>query len=309
MKRIVTLTLNPSIDVSTTVDRVLAEDKLRCAKPRRDPGGGGVNVSRAIARLGGSSVAVYTAGGPPGDTLRLLLDQTTVEQRPVTIRNWTRENLHVQELSTGRQYRFGMPGPELLEPEWRACLEAVLAFSPAPDYLIVSGSLPPGTPDDFHAEVARQGRMRGARVIVDTSGAALCRAVEAGVYAIKPNMRELATLAGHAVDDEDQQERACRSLIANGKCEVVLASFGPGGALLVTRTLCRRIRAPVVPVKSKVGAGDCTVAGFVHALASGHDEAEAALYGVAAGTAAVMSPGTDLFRREDVEALYTRMER
>jgi 6-phosphofructokinase 2 len=309
MRRIVTLTLNPSIDVSTTLDRVLAEDKLRCSPPRRDPGGGGINVSRAIARLGGASVAVFTAGGPPGDMLRLLLDQTPVEQRPVSIRGWTRENLHVEELSTGRQYRFGMPGPELHEDEWRACLDAATGFRPAPDYLVASGSLPPGAPEDFHAEVARQGRARGARVVVDTSGAALCRAVEAGVYAIKPNMRELATLAGHPVDDEDQQEAACRRLVASGKCEVVIASFGPGGALLVTRNLCRRIRAPVVPVKSRVGAGDSTVAGFVYALASGRDEAEAALFGVAAGTAAVMSPGTDLFRRADVEALYARMER
>lgn len=309
MQRIVTLTLNPSIDLSTTVARVVPEDKLRCAPPRRDPGGGGVNVARAIELLGGASTAVYTAGGPTGDMLRALLDQTSIEQRAVPIRRWTRENLHVEEDVSGHQYRFGMPGPELAEDEWRACLEAVSERAPAGGYLVASGSLPPGVPEGFHAEVARAGRARGARVIVDTSGAALRRAVEAGVYAIKPNMRELAQLAGHPVDHEDQQEEACRRLIESGRCEVVIASFGAGGVLMATADVCRRVRAPVVPVRSRVGAGDCTVAGFALARARGLDVVDATRFGVAAGTAAVMMPGTVLCRREDTEALYARMER
>ena len=309
MQRIVTLTLNPAIDVSTTLDRVVAEDKLRCAPPRRDPGGGGINVSRAIQQLGGASVAVYTAGGPSGDMLRWLLDQTGIEHRTVTTRQWTRQNLHVEEESTGRQFRFDMPGPELAEHEWRDCLDAVSASAPAPDYLVASGSLPPGVPDDFYAELARRGRAWGARVIVDTSGAALGRAIEAGVYAIKPNLRELAALAGQALDREDQQEQACRRLVERGRCEVVIASLGPDGVLLCTADGTWRVRAPDVPVRSKVGAGDCTVAGFVLALTRGLDPVQATRFGVAAGTAAVMSPGTELCRREDVEALYDRMER
>jgi 6-phosphofructokinase 2 len=309
MQRIVTLTPNPSIDLSTTVARVVAEDKLRCAPPRRDPGGGGLNVARALHYLGGASVAVHTAGGPSGDMLCVLLDQAGIARRTVSTRHWTRQNLHVEELSTNRQYRFDMPGPELSEDEWRGCLAAVSSFAPAPDYLVASGSLPPGVPDDFYAELARWGRGQGARVVVDTSGAALVRAVEAGVYAIKPNLRELTALAGQALDREDQQERACRRLVESGRCEVVLASLGPGGALLCTAEGAWRIRAPDVPARSRVGAGDSTVAGFVLALTRGLDVVEAARFGVAAGTAAVMTPGTELCRREDAEALYARMER
>jgi 6-phosphofructokinase 2 len=308
MQPIVTLTLNPSIDVSTTVPRVVAEDKLRCA-PRRDPGGGGLNVSRAIHNLGGASMAVHTAGGPTGDMLCALLDQAGIARCTVSTRQWTRENLHVEELSTNHQYRFGMPGPELAEGEWRSCLMAVSELAPAPDYLAASGSLPQGVPDDFYAELARWGRGQGVRVVVDTSGAALSRAVEAGVYAIKPNLRELAALAGHALDTEDQQEQACRRLVESGRCEVVLASLAAGGALLCTADGAWRLRAPDVPVRSRVGAGDSTVAGFVLALTRGLDAVEAARFGVAAGTAAVMTPGTELCRREDVEALYARMER
>jgi 6-phosphofructokinase 2 len=309
MKRIVTLTLNPSIDRSTRVDRVVAEDKLRCAPPRRDPGGGGVNVSRAIARLGGTSVAVYAAGGPTGEMLRVLLDRTGIDHRPVLIQEWTRENIHVEEDTTGRQYRFGMPGPALGTDEQQLCLDVVSDITPAPDYLVASGSLAQGVDEDFYAELARRERARGTRVIVDTSGAALCRAVEAGVYAIKPNMRELAALAGHPVDHESEQEAVCRRLIDQGRCEVVIASFGANGVLLVSADTCRRVRAPVVPIRSRVGAGDCTVAGFVLGLARGLDVVEAVLFGVAAGTAAVMSAGTELCRRADTETLYATLAR
>jgi 6-phosphofructokinase 2 len=309
MKRIATLTMNPSIDRSTSVDRVIAEDKLRCSAPRRDPGGGGLNVSRALQNLGGTSVAVYAAGGPTGEILRMLLDDSGMDHHPVSIQKWTRENIHVDELATGLQYRFGMPGPAMSDDEWQRCLDAVAAIDPAPDYLVASGSLPPGVPDDFYADLARRSRKRGTRVILDTSGAALCRAVDAGVYAIKPNMRELAALAGESVDSEDKQEEVCRKLIARGLCEVVIASFGANGVLMVTADRSRRVRAPVVPIRSKVGAGDCTVAGFVLGLARGLDVAEAVLLGVAAGTAAVMNPGTTLSRREDTEALFARMER
>lgn len=309
MKRIATLTMNPSIDRNTTVDRVIAEDKLRCSAPRRDPGGGGLNVSRALQHLGGTSVAVYAAGGPTGEILRMLLDDSGIDHRPVPIQTWTRENIHVDEQSTGLQYRFGMPGPAISDDEWQRCLATVSALDPAPDYLVASGSLPPGVPDDFYADLARRARERGTRVILDTSGAALRRAVEVGVYAIKPNMRELAALAGEPVEHEDKQEEVCRGLVARGRCEVVIASFGASGVLMVTADRCKRVRAPVVPIRSKVGAGDCTVAGFVLGLARGLDVAEAVLLGVAAGTAAVMNAGTALCRREDAEALFARMAR
>lgn len=307
MKHIATLTLNPTIDRNTSVARVIPEAKLRCSEPRREPGGGGLNVSRAIERLGGSSVAIYTSGGPTGHMLRMLLDRSGIDHEAVSVSGWTRENIHVDETSTGLQYRFGMPGPTLVEGEWQRCLEAVAALDPAPDYLVASGSLPPGVPDDFYAELARRGGAAGVRVVVDTSGPALRHAVEAGVYAIKPNMTELEVLSEVPLDREERQEEACRRLIERGRVEVVLASFGASGVLMVTADRSERIRAPVVPIKSKVGAGDSMVGGFVLALARGLDVGQAARFGVAAGTAAVMTPGTELCRREDAEALFAEM--
>lgn len=307
MPSIVTLTMNPAIDTSSTVDHVVPEHKLRRQAPRYDPGGGGLNVSRAIQKLGGSSLALYPAGGPTGQILRDLLDQEGLTHQLIPITGWMRENFTILEEASGQQYRFGMPGPTFHEAEWRQCLEVVADCAPPPDYLVGSGSLPPGIPDHFYAQLVRAVRDHGVRVVVDTSGAALRAAVQEGVYLIKPNLRELAQLAGSDLADETQQEAAAMTFVQEGRCEIVVVSLGAAGALLVHKEGCERIRSPTVPIQSKVGAGDSMTAGLVLSLARGLPIREAVRFGVAAGAAAVMTPGTELCRREDTERLFARM--
>ncbi len=308
MVSILTLTLNPTIDKSAEVDHVISEKKLRCRSPRYEPGGGGLNVSRAIQQLGGASEALYLAGGLQGRRLQDLLDEGELNHRPVPIAESTRENLIIYEDKSGEQYRFGMPGPEVSEPEWRGLLDSLRDRDPTPDYLVASGSQPPGVPDDFYARLARLCRDKGTRMILDASGAPLVEAAREGVFLIKPNVTELKTLAGEE-DFEDEnhlEELACR-LTRDRGAEVVVASLGAAGAMLVWEDQCRRLRAPTVPIKSKVGAGDSMVAGIVLGLARGHSIIEAARFGVAAGAAAVMTPGTELCRKEDTERLYRQM--
>jgi 6-phosphofructokinase 2 len=303
---IVTVTLNPSIDSSTRVDRVVADRKLRCDAPRFEPGGGGINVSRAVAQLGGTSKALYTAGGHAGEQLKELMDAEGISHEPLAIGGRTRTNLMVMASEEEQQYRFGMPGPDLGD-EWRACLDRVLGLESAPEYLVVSGSVPPGVPDDIYAQIASWGRQAGIRVVVDTSGEPLRAAATAGAYLLKPNLRELSVLAGTTVSEDGEQVQAAESLVEEGSAEVVLVTLGSGGALLVRRSGCTRLRAPTVPIRSKVGAGDSTVAGMVLALSRGHHLEAAARFGIAAGAAAVMSPGTELCRREDTERLYEQI--
>lgn len=307
MDHVVTLTVNPAIDKNTQVDRVVPEKKLRCEQSSREPGGGGLNVSRAIQRLGGTSTVLYTAGGPPGEILRLLLDDEGLTHEPIPIDAWTRDNLIVYETTSGQQFRFGMPGPELRPDEWRQCLNAVADVDPAPDYLVASGSLPPGVPDDFYGRVAQIAADQGARFIVDTSGKALREATGPGAFLLKPNISELQELVGDDLAHEQEQKEAARHLIEQGQCEVVVLSLGAGGAMLVTADTCEHIRTPTVPIRSKVGAGDSMVGGIVLGLARGMALPEAVRYGVAAGAAAVMTPGTELCRREDAERLYEQM--
>lgn len=307
MQPIVTLTVNPAIDLNTSVDHVVAERKLRCAPPTREPGGGGINVSRAIRRLGGSSQACFLGGGPAGDLLVRLLDGEGLTHRRLPTEGWTRENVIVDDESTGEQYRFGMPGPTLREAEWTACLDAIAELDPAPAYLVASGSLAPGVPDDFYARVATIAARRGSRLVVDTSGTALRLAFEAGAYLFKPNMREFQILVGAALEREEDLIAAARRFVEDGRCEVLVLSLGAGGALLVTTDDPVHLRAPTVPIRSKVGAGDSMVAGLTLALARGHAVKEAVRYGVAAGAAAVMTPGTELCRKDDVDRLYDTM--
>jgi 6-phosphofructokinase 2 len=308
MHAIVTLTMNPAIDTSTRTPTVAAEHKLRCGPPRHDPGGGGVNVARAISQLGGAARVLYMAGGLNGQLLQQLLDQLAVPQQPITITSATRQSFTILEESSTLQYRFNLPGPTIQEDEWPIALNMLAELDPPPAYLVASGSLPPGVPDDFYAQVAELGRVRGMRVIVDTSGQALCKAAEAGVFLLKPNLRELGMLAGRELASDADQEQVARDLVGSGCCEAVLVSLGAAGALLVTAEICRRVRSPTVPIISKVGAGDSTVAGITLALARSQPLEEAARFGIACGAAAVMTPGTELCRRADAERLYAQLQ-
>ncbi|MBN1835533.1 MAG: 1-phosphofructokinase family hexose kinase [Spirochaetales bacterium] len=305
---ILTLTMNPAVDFSAAVDQVIEGDKLRCRDPRQEPGGGGINVSRAVARLGGASRALYTAGGPYGRLLQELLDGEGLDHRAFAVRGLTRQNIMIMETGTSRQYRFNLPGPPLSGEEWQGILEGVYAMVGEGDFLVASGSLPPGVPEDFYARLAAIAAKRRSRLVVDTSGKRLRRAVTEGVYLVKPNLRELRDISGREIEHEDEQKAAARAIVEGGKTEVVVLSLGASGALLVTRDTELRYRSPSVRIRSRVGAGDSMLAGIVLRLAAGEPIEEAVRFGVAAGAAAVMTPGTELCRREDAERLYRDMK-
>ncbi len=306
MTRILTMTMNPAVDKSATVNDVVAESKLRCSDPRHEPGGGGINVARAIRKLDGESVAVFPAGGPTGKILTDLLDDEGISQDRIASEAWTRDNLTVFEEATVQQYRFGMPGARLKESEWQACLDRIQC-DPCPDYVVASGSLPPGVPDDFYAQVSKAAKRVGARFMLDTSGMPLKRASSEGVYLLKPNAREFEALTDEPFRSEEQQETLAREVVQDEDgCEVLVLSLGAAGVLMVTRDKTERIRSPSVPIRSKVGAGDSMTAAIVLGLARGMGVRDAVCYGVAAGAAAVMTPGSELCRKEDVEDLYSR---
>ena len=308
MPTIVTFTINPAIDISTSVAVVRPAHKLRCAAPRRDPGGGGINVARVVTRFGADVLAVFTVGGPIGEHLKELVAREGIRSLTIPIRADTREDLAVVETETGQQYRFVLPGPALAETEWRACLDALASPDLEPRFLVASGSLPPGVPDDFYAQLATTMRGSDVKLIVDTSGLPLQRALEAGVYLIKPNLREMRELLGAPMDREHDCIAACRRLIKEGRAEVIALTLGHYGAMLVTRDVA--LRADPVPIKpvSTVGAGDSFLGALVARLAAGRDMEDAFRYAVAAGSAALLAHGTELARRDDVERLLSAVK-
>ncbi|WP_164014794.1 1-phosphofructokinase family hexose kinase [Pyxidicoccus trucidator] len=304
MAHIVTLTLNPAIDVATSVPEVTPEHKLRCGPARMDPGGGGINVARVVRELGGESIAVYTRGGPTGHLLEHLLEEKGLLRRSIPVEGYTRESFTVAEGTSSREYRFILPGPTLSEREWQRCLDAVAEVAVGAAFIVASGSLPPGVPEDFYARLARMGKRQDVRVVVDTNGPPLRAALEEGVFLAKPNRRELKDLTGMKTEDLATQAEAARELVARGRAEVLAVSMGADGALLTTREGQLRATPPPVETHSSVGAGDSFVAGLTLALARGKTPEDALRWGIAAGTAALLSQGTDLCHRADAERLF-----
>lgn len=306
---IVTLTINPALDKSSTVDRIVPENKLRCGTPAFEAGGGGINVAKAIHRLGGNPIAIFTIGGPPGQRLHKLVKSEGVETMVIETKQWTRENVHILEKSTGFQYRFGMPGTEMMPTEVRSIVETLEELDPKPSYIIASGSLPPGVPVDFYCQVGKIAQKQGAKFIVDASGEPLRAASEQGLFLLKPNITELADLVGADKLEMDEIDDAARALIIRGQCEIVVVSMGAMGAVLVTKDQVEHIAAPPVQPISTVGAGDCMVAGIVWTMSQGKSLREAVRMGVACGSAATMSPGSELFKMQDIGRLMDWLNR
>jgi len=307
MKKIVTFTLNPAVDKSSSVEHVKAEDKLYCDQPKFEPGGGGINVSRAVKKLGGSSLLLYTSGGFTGKKLAELLAQENLNTGAIEIEAETRENLIINEKTSNQQYRFGMPGPKITAEEYDKIFKTLTELDPFPDYLVLSGSIPQGVSTDIYAEMAALAKRKGAEVIVDVSGQPLKSVIEEGVYLIKPNLGEFQDLVGRELKDEDQIKEAAVKFVKDRCCQAIVISIGAGGALLVSDQQAEFKRPPIVPIKSKVGAGDSMVAGIVLSLARGESLKNSFYYGLAAGSAAVMTPGTELCTKEDTDRLYQKI--
>ncbi|MDZ7672913.1 MAG: 1-phosphofructokinase family hexose kinase [Halanaerobiales bacterium] len=307
MKKIATLTINPAIDKSSTVDNVVAENKLYCDKPRYEPGGGGINVSRAINKLDGKSLLLYISGGLTGQRLDNLLSEENLITQAIKIKNSVRENLIIREKTTNLQYRFGMPGPQILKEENKNILDTISNLDPYPDYLVMSGSIPEGVSSGIYAQLAKIAKENGAKVIVDAAKQPLKEAMNEGVFLIKPNLGEFQDLIGKELQDEDEIRDAALNLIKDNCCQSIVISLGAGGAMFITENKTRYLRPPTVPIKSKVGAGDSMVAGIVLSLARGNNMEKAVIYGLAAGSAAVMTPGTELCTKKDTEKLYKKM--
>jgi 6-phosphofructokinase 2 len=304
---IVTLTLNPTLDLSTSVELIEPWHKLRCDEPCIDPGGGGINVARVIKELGGEAAVVAALGGHVGSIVADAVARFGIPVNRVATRSETRQNFSVSERVTGRQYRFVHTGPRMTARTWQRCLEATLtAAAASAECVVASGSLPPGAPDDAYAELALRLEPTGVPLIVDTSGAALAAVVSAPVRLVKPSVKELAAISGDGsrLTRRRDVELAARTLLDRGRCEIVAVSMGAEGAIFVPRGAPTfSVHAPPVVVTSSIGAGDSMVGGIAYALASGQSLEDAARLGVACGTASVLSSGTSLCHRPDVDKL------
>lgn len=300
---ILTITLNPCIDKSSTVEKIKPESKLRCSEVVNEPGGGGINVSKALKKLETTSVALFPSGGHNGNMLCSLLDEENIVFHAVDSKVETRENWIVLEESTVNQYRFTFPGRQVQEATIITLIDQIRSFSPS--FVIASGSLPPGLPDYFYGLVVKNAKSVGAKCIVDTSGPALQALQGKGAYLIKPNIGELCKMLNVDWLDKEEVADAAHQAIMDGYAEMIAVSMGPEGAWIVSEEERYFATAPKVEKRSTVGAGDSMVAGMTFMLEQNRSLKEVISYGVACGSAATMNEGTQLFKKEDADRLYS----
>ena len=301
---VLTVTVNPALDVSATVEYLVPDHKLDAVSHRRDPGGGGVNVARVLHRLGVSSTAWMTAGGAVGDELVSLVTAEGIDAVAHRVEGVTRESIAISDLKANRQYRIGLRGPTV--GDHREMADAIIGLAAGVRLVVLSGGLPPGVPETFYATICDG--LGDTTTVVDAKGGVLARVVEGSADVVKPSRRELASLVRWVPADRGEIELAARQVLDLGSVGALAVSLGPDGALLMERDgAATWFDAPDVTVSSTVGAGDSMVAGIVASLVSGASLVDATRHGVAAGTAAVLTPGTDLCHREDVDALVEQV--
>lgn len=305
---IITLTINPSLDKSTHFSGLVPDLKIQCDPPQYDAGGGGVNVSKAICRLGTPSLAVFTSGGQSGTLLvDLLQKEKKITLQPIPTQNPTRENFIASDKNTNAQYRFGFSGAPLTKAEQQRIVGAVQQLKC--NYFVLSGSLNEGVSSNFYQRIATIAKANGAKVIADTSGEALQKVLDFGVFLVKPNVGELAKLIGVEKLELDDVPNAAQKLIEKGSAEIVVVSLGSQGAILVTKDQIEFVSAPHVVKKSTVGAGDSMVGAMVWALVENKSLKEVIQWGVACGTAATMNEGTALFKTKDAQRLFQWLQK
>lgn len=311
MNDILTITLNPALDMNTEAEKVIPDVKLRCIEPAVDPGGGGINVARAIQYMGGNVSAIVAIGGHNGNRLLELLMAEGIATMPIPSPGETRASVVVNDKTTGLQYRFMLPGPPWEEQHIDKAIQTIAKHAPKDGLIIFSGSQPPGVPVDFAETLSGAITDAGAKLIVDTSGPPLRQIVEdprSPPFLLRSDDEEAEGLAGRKLETPTDTAAYARELIARGVAQNIIFARGAEGSVLTTPEGSWLATAAKVKVVSKVGAGDSFVGGFTLSLARGLSMQEAARWGAAAASAAVTTEATDLCRAEDVERLLPQCQ-
>jgi 6-phosphofructokinase 2 len=304
---IATVTLNPSLDKTVTVEELVVDEANRWTSLRRDPGGKGINVSRVIHELGGETIAYGFIGGFDGEALKHLLRQQGVTFGFTPIKGEIRSNFIITDLKTRRQTRIDAPGPHISRDELRKLIDKITRIKTKPDFLVLAGSVPPGVPADIYRQLIQKAKENGIKTVLDSDNKWLKEGIKAKPNVIKPNVHEAEELLEIQLRDEVSIIEAVKALVSKG-IEVAAISRGKDGLIVATKEKVLKVTSPQVEVRSTVGAGDSAIAGLVLKLSQGHRIEKASQWAAAAGTAATLTAGTELCRREDVERLLPQVK-
>lgn len=301
--KVLTVTMNPSVDIGTQAEKVITNQKTRCAVPVVDPGGGGVNVARVLSRLGISCDALFISGGYTGNLLKEMMAKEKVPVLPVESSDNTRQNISIIENQSGEQYRFVLPGMVSESSVWEEVLQKVKASVQRYDFVIGSGSLPDGVPVDFYSRLSAIASNAGKAFVLDTSGPALWEGLHSGAAYIKPNQEEFAELK--AIYGAGSDEALCRLLFEKG-VKNIIHTLGKERTVLISEQGTFSYTPPSIEVRSSIGAGDSFVGGMIAGLIQGLPEQKAVAYGISTAASTLQSEGTDLCDVNEVKAIFAR---
>ena len=303
---IATVTLNPSLDQHVAVDGLILDESNRWVSFSREPGGKGINVSRVVRELGGKTVAYGFIGGFDGNVLKTILRQHNVPFDFTPIKGGIRSNFIITDLKSHRQTRISAPGPEISGSELKRLVDRITSIKTKPNFMVFAGSVPPGVPIDIYKRLIEKIKTLGIMTVLDSADEWLKEGIKAKPDIIKPNIREAQVLLGMELKAEEEITHAVRQFVSNG-IRIASISRGRDGLIIADKDATLKVVPPEVPVSSTVGAGDSTVAGLVLQLSRGGSLEDAARLAVAAGTAATLTPGTELCHREDVTRLLPQI--
>jgi 1-phosphofructokinase family hexose kinase len=304
---IVTLTPNPALDRTLTVPEIVFNMMVRATDTRLDLDGKGVNVSKALQALGTTTRLMGYIGGATGEMLERGLKAMGLETDFTIVSGETRTNTIVIDATSNQYVKANEPGPTIGAGDVAAiCAQLQSRVRPG-DTWIFSGSLPPGAPADFYAQLIGLAQAGGARALLDASGEPLRLGCAAGPYLVKPNADEAQEITGYQIATDDDARAAAHAFLDRG-CQLVALSLGADGLLLASRTAAVRARPPVLQARNPVGAGDALLAGIAWAMERGLPLEEQARWGVASGTAAAIRDGTGSASRQEIEAIYAQVQ-
>ena len=304
---VATITLNPSLDRTITVDGLAVDKTNRWTSSRLYAGGKGIDVSRAIREMGGKTMAYGFIGGHAGRTVEILLDEEGVSYSFTPIEQETRSNFIITDTITHQQTRIDAPGPRISKKDFERFHRKMKQIQPKPDIIVASGSVPPGIAANVYYDIIMEAKGFGVRSILDSEREWLKEGIKAKPYLIKPNVHEAEELLNTELPTEEAIIQAALKLVEIG-IEVAVISRGENGIIAATKKEIVKAFPPKVKVRSSVGAGDCTIAGLALKLADGEALIDACRLAAAMGTAAVLTPGTELCHRADVEKLLPQIE-
>ncbi|MGB0347312.1 MAG: 1-phosphofructokinase family hexose kinase [Balneolaceae bacterium] len=301
MKRVLTITMNPSVDIGTVTEKVVTDQKTRCSAPDIDPGGGGINVARVLTRLDVHCDALFICGGYTGNLLKQMMAEEEIKAIPIESLDVTRQNIAIIDNSIREQYRFVLPGQVSDVNTWKEVLNRIRSTIHNYDYVVGSGSLPNGVPSDFYSKIGEITRKAGKLFILDTYGSALFNGLNSGVDYIKPNKEEFAELKKIFKSNSDME--LFKTLFDKG-IENIIYTLGKEKTLLINKDGIVEFTPPTIKVRSTIGAGDSFIGGLVAGLINDKTKNQAVGFGISAAASTLQSDGTDLCDADQVQEIY-----